>query len=163
MTSAREVVTLGAALGCGVVAGVFFAFSTFVMSALARLAPAEGIAAMQSINRTAISPLFVVALFGTAIACAGLGVWAILAWGESGTDWTLAAAALYLAGSIAVTVGANVPRHDALASVASHDVAAASAWDSYVRSWTAWNHVRTVAALAAAALLIVALAEGFPH
>ena len=96
MTSAREVVTLGAALGCGVVAGVFFAFSTFVMSALARLAPAEGIAAMQSINRTAISPLFVVALFGTAIACAGLGVWAILAWGESGTDWTLAAVALYV-------------------------------------------------------------------
>jgi uncharacterized membrane protein len=108
VTSAREIVTLAAALGCGVIAGVLFAFSTFEMNALARLAPAEGIAAMQAINRTAISPLFMLALFGTALACVGLGVWAILAWGEPGSGWTLAAAALYLAGSIAVTVGANV-------------------------------------------------------
>lgn len=54
------------ALGCGLVAGVFFAFSTFVMSALARLQPAQGIAAMQSINITAINPLFMMAIFGTA-------------------------------------------------------------------------------------------------
>lgn len=44
------VLKLLAALGCGLIAGVFFAFSTFVMSALARLQPAQGIAAMQSIN-----------------------------------------------------------------------------------------------------------------
>ena len=96
MTSAREMFTLAAARGCGVVAGVFFAFSTFVMNALARLAPAEGIAAMQSINRTAINPLFMIALFATAIACVVLAVWAIVTWGEPGSWWTLAAAALYL-------------------------------------------------------------------
>ena len=42
--------TLFAALGCGLIAGVFFAFSTFVMKALARLPSGEGMAAMQSIN-----------------------------------------------------------------------------------------------------------------
>jgi uncharacterized membrane protein len=42
------------AFGCALIAGVFFAFSTFVMSALARLQPAMGIAAMQSINIKAI-------------------------------------------------------------------------------------------------------------
>jgi uncharacterized membrane protein len=44
---------LFSALGCGLVAGVFFAFSTFVMNALTRLAPKEGIAAMQSIRLVA--------------------------------------------------------------------------------------------------------------
>jgi len=49
--------TLCAALGCGLMAGVFFAFSSFVMNALARLTPGEGIAAMQSINVAVINPL----------------------------------------------------------------------------------------------------------
>ncbi len=42
--------TFVSALGCGLMAGVFFAFSAFVMHALARLPPAQGIAAMQSIG-----------------------------------------------------------------------------------------------------------------
>lgn len=37
------VLKLFSALGCGLIAGVFFAFSSFVMSALARLQPAQGI------------------------------------------------------------------------------------------------------------------------
>ena len=57
------------ALGCGLVGGVFFAFSTFVMNALARLQPRDGIVAMQSINIAAINPLFMVALFGTGAVC----------------------------------------------------------------------------------------------
>ena len=39
-----------AVLGCGLVAGIFFAFSTFVMRALGRRPAGEGIAAMQAIN-----------------------------------------------------------------------------------------------------------------
>ncbi len=46
------VLKLFAALGCGLIAGVFFAFSSFVMNALARIQPTQGIAAMQSINIT---------------------------------------------------------------------------------------------------------------
>ena len=38
--------TFLSALGSGVMAGLFFAFSAFVMTALARIAPASGIAAM---------------------------------------------------------------------------------------------------------------------
>ena len=64
-----SVLTLVAALGCGLIAGVFFAFSTFVMRALARLSPSEGIAAMQSINITVLNPWFLGAFLGTAAAC----------------------------------------------------------------------------------------------
>jgi hypothetical protein len=54
------------ALGCGLNAGVFFAFSSFVMKALARLQPAQGIVAMQSINLMAVTPAFMAGLsFGS--------------------------------------------------------------------------------------------------
>ena len=72
--------TVAAALGCGVNAGVFFAFSSFVMKALGRLQPAQGIAAMQSINRVAVTPVFMTALFGTAAACVAAAVWALVDW-----------------------------------------------------------------------------------
>ena len=51
-------ITLVAALGCGLMAGLFFAFSVSVMKALARLPSAEGIAAMHSINVAIINPVF---------------------------------------------------------------------------------------------------------
>ena len=66
------------ALGCGLNAGVFFAFSSFVMKALARLQPAQGIAAMQSINLVAVTPAFMTALFGTAAACVAVAIWALV-------------------------------------------------------------------------------------
>ncbi len=65
---------LFSALGCGLIAGVFFAFSSFVMNALARFQPAQGIAAMQSINITVSNPLFMAAFLGTAAACIFLAI-----------------------------------------------------------------------------------------
>ncbi len=50
------ILTFVAALGCGLVAGVFFAFSTFVMKALGRVPSAAGISVMQSINATVLTP-----------------------------------------------------------------------------------------------------------
>jgi uncharacterized membrane protein len=46
------------ALGSSLVAGIFFAFSNFVMKALARVPPAQGIAAMQSINVVVLNRWF---------------------------------------------------------------------------------------------------------
>src|SRR5687768_6156059 len=63
------VVKLLAALGCGLMAGLFFAFSVSVMKALAGLPPNGGMAAMQSINIAIINPVFLSAFFGTAAAC----------------------------------------------------------------------------------------------
>lgn len=151
------ILVLIAALGCGLNAGVFFAFSTFVMPALAKLAPEQGLAAMQSINRLAITAAFMTALFGTAVLCTVLLVWGALAWDEPEAPWAIAAATLYLIGAIGVTIAANVPRNEALARVDAARPEAVTAWSRYVSEWTAWNHVRTVAALAAAALLTLAL------
>jgi uncharacterized membrane protein len=149
--------TLVTALGCGLVAGAFFAFSTFVMAALRRLKPEEGIAAMQSINILAVTLVFMTALFGTAAACLGLVVWAMISWGEEPSALVLAGGVLYLVGTIGITIGCNVPLNNRLATVHPQGADAGSYWNEYVTKWTAWNHVRTVAALAAAAALTIAL------
>lgn len=144
---------LFSALGCGLMAGVFFAFSTFVMSALARLQPPQGIAAMQSINITAIDPLFMTALFGTAAACIFLAVSSLLKWHQPGAAYLLVGSLLYIIGTVLVTIVFNVPLNDALAIVKPDSTEGANLWARYLTNWTFWNHVRTIAALAAAALL----------
>jgi uncharacterized membrane protein len=151
------VVTLVAALGCGLVAGVFFAFSTFVMKALARIAPGEGIAAMQSINVAVINLWFMTVFLGTAALCVVLLILSLLRWHEAGAAWVLAGAVLYLVGTLLVTIAFNVPRNAALAAITPAAAEGARFWTRYVSEWTAWNHVRTLAALAAAAAFSIAL------
>lgn len=146
--------TLLAALGAGLTAGVFFAFSSFVMAALARLPAAQGIAAMQSINIVVINPIFLGTFFGTGALGLAVGIYVLA---ERGAAWSLAGALLYLVGTIGVTALCNVPRNNRLARIAPVDPASAEVWTRYVAEWTMWNHVRTLAALAAAACFTLAL------
>ena len=149
--------TFASALGCAVVAGVFFAFSTFVMRALGRLPAAHGIAAMQSINVAVITPPFMAALFGTGVVCLILGITTLRSWHVPGAAYVLAGSLLYLVGTVLVTIVFNVPRNQALAAVDPTSADGAGLWAGYIRSWTAWNHVRTAAALGAATSLTFAL------
>ncbi len=152
-----RVLTLISVLGSGLMAGFFFAFSVSVMKALGRLPPSQGIAAMQSINVVVINPVFLIAFFGTAVACVAVAISALSTWHRPGAAYLLAGGLLYLVGSFLVTIGFNVPRNNALAAVDPASTAGTALWASYLTSWTAWNHVRTAAALAAAASLTVAL------
>lgn len=149
--------TFTAAIGCGLIAGVFFAFSTFVMPALARLQPSQGITAMQSINITAINPLFMLALFGTAVACLFILISTLLHWHRSGTIYLSIGSLLYLVGTILVTMLGNVPLNNALAKVEPDSIEGATLWAKYLTDWTFWNHVRTLADLAASAMFIFSL------
>jgi uncharacterized membrane protein len=151
------ILTLVSALGCGLIGGVFFAFSTFVMKALANLPPGQGIMAMKSINVTVLNPLFLGVFLGTALGCVILTVSSVLMWQKPGTAFLLAGSALYLLGTVLVTIVCNVPRNEALAILDPTSAEAARLWAQYVASWTAWNHVRTVAALAASIAFIMAL------
>jgi uncharacterized membrane protein len=148
---------LATTLGCGLVAGVFFAFSTFVMPALGQQPPAQGIATMQTINITVINPWFMGALFGTAAGCLGLIVFSLTEGNQPGFSYLVIGSLLYLLGTIGVTIAGNVPLNDALATVAPDSPAGATLWAKYLTNWTLWNHVRTAAALGAAALLTTAL------
>ena len=151
--------TLAAALGAGLVAGIFFAFSAFIMAALKRLPPEGGISAMQSINVTVVNPVFFFAFFGTAVAALILAIAALAGWSPPRSAYLLAGALLYLAGTILVTMVFNVPLNDKLAAAGAKSAEGASVWQTYLSNWTAWNHVRTIAALGACASFILALSE----
>ena len=137
MDSFLFVLTLLAALGCAMMAGVFFAFSAFVMKALARLPAEQGIAAMQAINVAALTLAFMAALFGTAVACGALALWALFAWGERIAPYLLVGSALYLVGTIVLTIVYHVPRNEALAPMEPHSADAESRWRHYLSGWTA--------------------------
>jgi uncharacterized membrane protein len=145
------------ALGSGLIAGVFFAFSTFVMKALARLPAAQGIAAMQSINVAVINPWFLGVFLGTSATCALVALDGLLMWDEPAGIYLLAGGALYVVGTFLVTMTANVPLNNRLAAIQPSDGGSAERWSGYVAAWTRWNHVRTIAALLAAALLMLGL------
>ncbi|MCS5732329.1 anthrone oxygenase family protein [Herbiconiux daphne] len=146
------------ALGAAVVAGVFFAFSGFVMRGLEQAPAASGLVVMQSINRTAVRPPLMVTLFGTLLA--GLAACILLAVTGSGLAlwWAVAGEAVYLIGVVAVTVGFHVPRNNALADADAATPAGLDLWRRYALEWTRGNHVRALAGAVAAVLFGVAAA-----
>ena len=152
--------TLLAALGSGLIGGVFFAFSAFVMKALARLRPDQGIAAMQSMNVTVLNRWFLAPFFGTAAACIVLALSSLSAWREPAALFRLIGSGLYLAGTMLVTRVGNVPQNDALAAVGAESAEGEKRWARYVPTWTRLNTVRTIASLAASAAFTVALVAG---
>jgi uncharacterized membrane protein len=144
-------------VGSGLTAGIFFAFSTFVMAALARIPPEQGIAAMNSINVTVINPWFMTVFMGTPVICAILAVMAFLKWSEPGSAIILAASLIYIVGSFVVTMVFNVPLNDALAAVTPASGEGGALWTRYLSDWTFWNAVRTVLPLLAMVMFICGL------
>ena len=151
------IITLLAALGCGLMAGVFFIFSNTVMSALDKLQPPEGIAAMQSINKVILNPLFFLVFIGTAVLCVFLALSLFWNWGHPGYVYMLIGILFYLIGSFLVTVVFNVPMNETLDAVRPDSLETANLWTRYLSDWTAWNHVRAVACLLGAGSFILAL------
>ena len=149
--------TVLAALGSAIVGGVMYAFSSFVMSGLDRATPAQAVAAINGINVTAVRAPFMIPFVGTAFLSAALVVVGLVRWGRPGSWLLVAGGLLYLAGSFGLTMAYNVPRNDALALVDPGSAEAAARWATYLREWTAANHVRAVTSLAAATAFVAAL------
>lgn len=148
---------IAAAIGCALTSGVFFAFSSFVMPALRRLPAHQGVTAMQAINVTAVTPAFMVALFGTAALCVATVIAGIRSWGDPADTLLVVGGAVFLIGTIATTIIVNVPRNDRLAALVPGAPASAAYWATFLREWTAANHVRTAAGFVAAVLLTLAV------
>lgn len=146
------------AIGCGLLAGLYFAFSTFIMTAFDRIGQAAGIAAMNAINAVIVQSLFLPVFLATTATSAALAVMALLRWGEPGAIAMLVGGVLYVLGMFVVTMTFNVPLNNALAAADPASQEAASLWARYLTDWTFWNHVRTVASTLACALFIAAIA-----
>ena len=153
------VVGTTALLGSALVGGIFFAFSSFVMKALARVPSAEGIGAMQSINVVVLNPSFLGAFIGTAVVSLAAGGLALAGWGRPFAPFFLGGAVFYVVGTFLVTGLGNVPLNDQLTAVSATDPAAREVWQRYLGRWTMWNHVRTAAAMVAALLYTLGLMQ----
>jgi uncharacterized membrane protein len=152
--------TFIAALGSALMAGLFFVFSNTAMTAFEKLPPSAGIAAMQSINIQILNPVFFAVFFGTSALSALLALVALFNLAQAWSLPLLAGGLCHFIGSLLITMIFNVPLNNRLAAARPETAEAARFWAEYLRTWTAWNHVRTVLSLAATALFILALCRG---
>jgi uncharacterized membrane protein len=145
------------AIGCGLLAGLFFAFSDFIMRALDRLPPAAGIAAMNAINVAILRSLFMPVFLGTTLSAGLLAALALFRWEQPGAGAMFCGGTIHVLGMFVCTMLIEVPQNNALQRIDPHGEAALPVWRRFLIRWTAWNHVRTLACTAACALFVVAL------
>ncbi|UTW04798.1 DUF1772 domain-containing protein [Amphritea atlantica] len=141
-----------AAISTGLMAGIYFAFSMFVMTALQALPYPMGIAAMNSINRVIIKSAFIPLFFGSS----GLALLLIL-FASSVSPWVPSAGGVYLLGMLACTIVFNVPLNNQLRDMATDN--SSQVWQHYLIYWTRWNHIRTLSSLTACLLYLLALTQ----
>lgn len=133
-----------------VVAGVFMAFSDFVMKSLAAATPAAGIESMQIINRKVYGSVFLFLLLGMAPVSLGIPIYAIFAVSGPASGWLIAGGTIYVTGVFIVTIARNVPMNKRLDAMDFNSPGTASYWTTYAASWTRWNHVRSAASAGSA-------------
>src|SRR5262245_48995141 len=146
------VLVAAAALGSGIMAGIFYGFSSFVMKALARIAPEQGVAAMNSMTTAVINPSFMLAFMGTAVVSSILGAMSYFRWQQFEGKLMLAGALLYLLGSFGVTMAFNQPLNLKLGAMPPSE--AVAFWPQYLESWMKWNLLRTAASLLSASIFV---------
>ncbi|MCB1754823.1 MAG: DUF1772 domain-containing protein [Gammaproteobacteria bacterium] len=157
MNNLSEITAILALIGSLLVAGIFFAFSSFIMKALARLPSSEGIAAMQSINIVVINPTFLTVFIGTTAISLMLVIISIWAWGVPASPYFLIGGLLYVVGTFLVTGMGNVPLNNQLAEMNANDPRASDIWQLYLVKWTWLNTIRTICTAVAAMVILVGL------
>lgn len=159
MTTVLTTAVVLALIGSALIGGVFFAFSNFIMKALARLPSSEGIAAMQSINVMVLNKSFLGTFIGTAVIALLVAGLSIKGWGTASAPYFLVGALMYFIGTFLVTGLGNVPLNNKLAAFAAADPASVTVWQHYLDRWTMLNTLRTVAATATVLSFAVGLMQ----
>jgi uncharacterized membrane protein len=141
--------TRAGAVGAGLMAGLYFAYSNNVMPALRKLPTEQGALAMQHINRDIQNPLFMVVFMGSTVLAAAIAISTAWTWDDGSPVLRLAGGALFVVGNFLLTIGFHVPRNDKLDKSAAF-------WSTFLDEWVPANHVRAVLCTAALVLLVIA-------
>ena len=148
-----------AALSSGLMAGVYFAFSGFIMRAFGNIEASHAVAAMNSINETILRSMFMPLFFGSTIVSVLLVIVAIINRDDSGAIPALIAGTVYFVGMFVCTIVFNVPLNNLLAGQEPEADKTQQIWSQYRRNWITWNHLRTVASLVTFVLSILLLTK----
>ena len=142
-------------LGAGIISGLLFAFSNFVMHSLAELSNENGMLAMQKINLKIINPIFMVFFLGTPLLCI-TNIFNTFPYLESsGYLYIFVGSIVYLLGPFGITMLCNVPLNNKLAK--SELSSADTVWVNYQQRWQFWNHIRTYIGIISILLLSLGL------
>lgn len=146
-----------ATLSTGLIAGLFYSYSCSVNPGLGRLADAEYLKAMQSINRAILNPVFFMTFMGTVVLLP-LSAW--LSYHQEPTIrfwYFLAAAIVYIVGVFGVTIGGNVPLNNMLDkfNIEGAPDQIALQRSLFEQKWNMFHTVRTVANIVSALLAIL--------
>lgn len=148
-----------AATTTALMAGLFYAYSCSVSPGLGRLSDAAYLAAMQSINRAILNPVFFAGFLGTLLLLP-LSAWVHYSQPVSGRCLLLlGASVVYVVGVFGVTMLGNVPLNEALDSFALQTASVtelAAQRTAFEIPWNRFNTVRTIASLIAVILIIAA-------
>ncbi|WP_101790079.1 DUF1772 domain-containing protein [Nonomuraea indica] len=145
------VLAILAVLANGLMAGVFFAFSTAVIQGLDAAGPAEATAAMRGVNIKILNPWFLSSYLLAPIASLATGVLLLMGDGDATAGALfVAAAVVYFLGAFVPTAAVNVPLNNALE-------AGGVDWAGYSPRWLRWNHLRSLACTVALVLAAVGL------
>lgn len=147
------------ALCAGLMAGIYAAFSGFIMRSFATLDTARAIAAMNAINTVILKSSFMPLFFGSTFIALLMIIAGLWQWGEPGADRALAGGVTYVVGMFIVTAAGNVPLNNVLARVSGDGEEAARTWAHYLKRWTRWNTLRTIASLATLVICIEVLSS----
>lgn len=150
-----------AAISSGIMAGVYFAFSCFIMQAFNKLSVSQAVAAMNVINVTIVRSVFMPLFFGSTIASLLLIVAAVFYWNETASALIMFAGMVYFIGMFACTVIFNVPLNNRLASLEADDKNLTQVWEDYFNNWTNWNHLRAVSSLVTCVICIWLLSGNY--
>jgi uncharacterized membrane protein len=145
-------------LGFALVAGVFLAFSDFIMRSLSLTSDRSGIETMQVINREVFRYVFMALFLSLAPVSMVLVGYATISLSGAGVTLVALSGVIYLVGVFGVTLVFNVPLNEALARMDLNTEEAQRFWTgTYLQRWTFWNSVRTAAGIAATAVLLLGL------
>ena len=149
------VIALGLVMITGLGAGVFLAFSDFIMRGLRKAEEGSGPAAMISINQIIYRSIFLTGFMLITPVAAGLAIWAPDGVSDEVRGLIGAGAGVYGVLVFGLTAIRNVPLNKQLEASGGE----ALVWDRYQRVWTLWNHVRSVGAILAFGLFVLAFAR----
>jgi uncharacterized membrane protein len=147
------VILLGLVVITGLGAGVFLAFSDFIMRGLARVE--DGAGAMIAINQVIYRSIFLTGFMLTTPLAAGLAIWAPGGVSDEVRGLIGAGALIYGVLVFGLTEVRNVPLNKLLEAEGGEP----TVWGRYLRVWTLWNHVRSVGAIMAFGLFVLAFAR----
>jgi len=156
-----NLILLVTALASGLIAGLFYSYSCSVNPGLGALSDVNYLAAMQSINRAILNPVFFFSFMGTLLL---LPLSTYQHFGTGRFYLLMAAAVVYVIGTFGVTIVGNVPLNDALDKF---NLTGASAQElaafrlRFEISWNKLHAIRTYASVLSFILVLLACLTTF--